>query len=91
MSKLDTLKCLLGRHDFSRWRLVGTPLTGSVKRDGVWQPRVLARQRRFCHRCGTAQTRPYTGRPRWRTGAGPGADSRETRFGVGGSEDGVVG
>ena len=55
MSKWDALKCLLGRHDGTRWR---------IQYGVVINPEPVKRQRRFCTRCGTAETRPWQGRIR---------------------------
>lgn len=55
MSKWDALKCVIGRHDWTRWRYNPNAI----------QPLGYGKgQRRFCTRCGSAQTRPWQGRMR---------------------------
>ena len=63
MSKLDTLRCLLGVHAWSRWR-----------KHNDLGPTLL--QRRFCQRCGQVQHRPWRGRTRKPGEAGREAEPR---------------
>ncbi len=53
MSKLNALRCLLGLHEWSRWRKCGSALVGG-----------FAVQQRYCQRCGEVQRRPWQGRAR---------------------------
>ncbi len=61
MSKLQVLRCLLGLHEFTRWRRVPD-----------WQGQ--AWQMRHCARCGQSERRPWQGRERKRGGAAPEAE-----------------
>ena len=71
MSKLDTLKCLLGWHSWSRWRKESTNFCGTFEAAGLAPLPGDYKQRRFCQRCGTAQTRPWQGRQRRLREPGP--------------------